>query len=88
MDAWTANNQVSFGIMLRGNVWDNQFGAYSGDYVAVGALDQEMKTFHKSQNTSLQKLGYVFDNVNRPAQGENYELSIKKDRKSVYCPHR
>lgn len=78
VDAWTANNQVSFGIMLRGNVWDNQFGAYSGDYVAVGALDQEMKTFHKSQNTSLQKLGYVFDNVNRPAQGENYELSIKK----------
>lgn len=25
VDAWTANNQVSFGIMLRGNVWDNQF---------------------------------------------------------------
>lgn len=78
MDAWTANNQVSFGIMLRGNVWHNQFGAYSGDYVAVGALDQEMKAFHKLQNTSLQKLGYVFDNTNRPAQGENYELSIKK----------
>lgn len=78
VDAWTANNQVSFGIMLRGNVWNNQFGAYSGDYVAVGALDQEMKAFHKLQNTSLQKLGYVFDNANRPAQGENYELSIKK----------
>ncbi|MFX3633927.1 MAG: bacterial Ig-like domain-containing protein [Candidatus Pristimantibacillus sp.] len=75
VDAWTANNQVSFGIMLRGNVWENQFGAYTGDYVAVGALDQEMKALHKLQGGSLQKTAYT---ANRPAPGEEYELSIKK----------
>ncbi len=77
VDTWAANNQVSFGIMLRSNVWDNQFGAYSGDYVAAGALDQEMKAFHKLEKGTLQRLG--FEAANRPAQGEEYDLSIKKN---------
>lgn len=77
VDAWTANNQVSFGIMLRSNVWDNQSGAYTGDFTAVGALDQEMKAFYK-QGGSLQKAGYSFDTAVKPAAGEDYDLSIKK----------
>lgn len=78
VEAWTANNQVSFGIMLRSNVWDNQSGAYTGDYAAVGALDQEMKAFYKLQDGSLQKTEYLFDTASRPAAGEEYELSIQK----------
>ncbi len=78
VDTWTANNQVSFGIMLRSNVWDNQSGAYTGNFAAIGALDQEMKAFYKPQGGSLQKTGYTFDTANRPAPGEDYELSIKK----------
>lgn len=78
VDAWTANNQVSFGLMLRGNVWDNQSGAYTGDFTAVGALDQEMKAFYKSGGGSLQKTGYLFDTAGKPAAGEDYDLSIRK----------
>ncbi|KUP25980.1 bacterial Ig-like domain-containing protein [Paenibacillus sp. DMB5] len=77
VDAWTANNQVSFGIMLRSNVWDNQSGAYTGDFTALGALDQEMKAFYK-QGGSLQKTGYLFDTAGKPAAGEDYDLSIRK----------
>ncbi|WP_435923010.1 bacterial Ig-like domain-containing protein [Paenibacillus sp. DYY-L-2] len=77
VDAWTAHNQVSFGLMLRGNVWDNEHGAYSGDYAALGAADQEMKALHKSLGGSLQKTD-IFASANRPAIGEDYPLSIKK----------
>lgn len=78
VDAWTANNQVSFGMMLRSNVWDNQSGAYTGDFTAVGALDQEMKAFYKSNGGSLQKTGYLFESATKPAAGEDYDLSIRK----------
>lgn len=78
VDAWSANNQVSFGIMLRSNVWENQFGAYTGEYAAVGALDQEMKAFYKSQGGILEKTGHLFNASSKPAPGQDYELSIKK----------
>lgn len=78
VDAWTAHNQVSFGLMLRSNVLDNENdGAFTGDYVAAGALDQKMKALHKSQAGGLQKIE-AFASAASPAPGEEYRLSIKK----------
>lgn len=78
VDAWTANNQVSFGLMLRGNVLDNESAStFTGNYVAAGALDQKMKALHKSQGGSLQKTE-GFASASSPAPGEEYRLSIKK----------
>ncbi|GAA0136305.1 hypothetical protein YSY43_31460 [Paenibacillus sp. YSY-4.3] len=78
VDAWTANNQVSFGLMLRSNVLDNENdGTFTGDYVAAGALDQKMKALHKSQGGGLQKIE-AFTSAASPAPGEEYRLSIKK----------
>lgn len=78
VDAWTAHNQVSFGLMLRNNVLDNEsVGTFTGDYVAVGALDQKMKALNKSQGSGLQKTD-AFASAASPAPGEEYRLSIKK----------
>ncbi|SDZ46829.1 Ig-like domain (group 3) [Evansella caseinilytica] len=79
VDDWTANNQVSFGLMLRGNVLDNENqGAFTGDYVAVGALDQQMKGFFKYENSNIQKDGLVFPETASPAADQEYDLSIQK----------
>ncbi|MFA9560575.1 bacterial Ig-like domain-containing protein [Evansella sp. AB-rgal1] len=79
VNAWTANNQVSFGIMLRGNVLENENqGTFTGDYVAVGALDQVMKGFYKYSDSGLQKNNHTFPNTSVPAAEETYELSIQK----------
>lgn len=78
VDSWTANNQVSFGLMLRGNILDNQnVGTFTGDYVAVGGLDQVIKGFYKYEGENIQKDGFVFDQ-NVPSQSEVYDLSIQK----------
>jgi hypothetical protein len=79
VDAWTANNQVSFGLMLRGNVLDNQNdGKFTGDYVAVGALDQQMKGFYKYEDSSIQKDGIGFSEAVAPAAEQEYNFSIQK----------
>ncbi|TCK88013.1 Ig-like protein group 3 [Natranaerovirga hydrolytica] len=78
VEDWTANNQVGFGIMLRGDVlYDISDGSHTSDYIAVGAIDQEMKGFFK-QGDSQQKNGYEFENALLPAPGEEYELSLQK----------
>ncbi|MFC0560093.1 bacterial Ig-like domain-containing protein [Halalkalibacter alkalisediminis] len=78
VDAWTANNQVSFGLMLRGNVLENvNQGTFTGDYVAVGALDQQMKGFYKHASSGIQKDGLGFEAI-APAADQEYELSIQK----------
>ncbi|GAE35960.1 bacterial Ig-like domain-containing protein [Halalkalibacter akibai] len=78
VDAWTANNQVSFGLMLRGNVLENKNDSgFTGDYVAVGALDQTMKGFYKHEATSIVKDGLLFDAA-APAADQVYDLSIQK----------
>lgn len=78
VDAWTSNNQVSFGIMLRDEVAMNVSASVYGktDYVAAGALDQAMKGFTRLGGTQ----GKVsFANAPAaPATGLTYELSIKK----------
>jgi hypothetical protein len=78
VDEWTANNQVSFGLMLRGNILDNvSDGSFTSDYVALGALDQVIKGFYKYEDSNVQKADYEFD-VNVPAPNETYDLSIQK----------
>lgn len=84
VDAWTANGQVSFGIMLRNQVYENVSDAvYStGEYVAVGALKQVMKGFHKEVDTAgsfdrLVDIGDFFE-ASKPDVGIKYSLSIKK----------
>lgn len=77
VDAWTANNQVSFGLMLRSNILENtNNGSFTGEYLAVGALDQMMKGFYKQD--ALVKDGFEFSNVVAPSAGQSYDLSIQK----------
>ncbi|WP_282937480.1 bacterial Ig-like domain-containing protein [Paenibacillus sp. RC67] len=75
---WTANSQVSFGIMLRSNVLDNENqSAFTGDYAAVGALDQKMEAFYKLQADKMPtKMEY--STAPLPAAGKVYDISIKK----------
>jgi hypothetical protein len=76
VDAWTANNQVAFGIMVRERILDNQSASFTSDYVAVGALDQAMKGFYKKGST-LVKSGYEFS-ADPPAANRTYELTLRK----------
>lgn len=70
-----ANNQVSFGIMLRDEVGEHKSSSgHESNYIAIGALDQTIKGFYKQD--SQMKLE-AFDN-NIPSEGSVYELSIKK----------
>jgi lipopolysaccharide export system protein LptA len=79
VDAWEANNQVSFGLMLRGEVLDNESGSHTSDYVALGALDQVIKGFYKYKpDTSIQKNNNIFNNEAPPTEGATYQLGIKK----------
>ncbi|WP_240689469.1 bacterial Ig-like domain-containing protein [Ammoniphilus sp. YIM 78166] len=75
--SWTPHNQVSFGIMLRNDVLDNTHlgSTYTGDYIAVGALDQQMKGFYKQGGTLVKGLDFE---AAPPAAGQEYRLSIKK----------
>gem|GEM_PF-186986 len=79
VDHWgAANNQVSFGLMLRSNILENEHagGSFTGNYAAAGALDQKMKAFYKSAGT-LVKNGMEFEAAS-PQTGESYQLRIKK----------
>lgn len=76
--AWTANSQVSFGVMLRSNVLENEYvSTFTGDYAAVGALDQKIEAFYKLQNEKMaKKLEYTTAAL--PAVGKVYDISVKK----------
>ncbi len=78
VEHFDANNQVSFGVMLRDDVHAYLHGIEYGvgDYVAVGALDQNMKSFTRLDG-ALTKVD--FDNViTPPSSGAVYELSVRK----------
>ncbi|MDX8046401.1 bacterial Ig-like domain-containing protein [Gracilibacillus sp. S3-1-1] len=76
VEHFDANNQVSFGLMLRDDIGENRNSAgHESNYVAVGGLDQEMKGFYKKD--SLIKLDMFSDNK-VPGMNEEYQLSIKK----------
>jgi pectate disaccharide-lyase len=69
-------NQKSFGIMLRDKVGINgSTSTQTANYVAVGALDTDMKGFYKKGTQS--KLT-PFANHVKPTANEIYDLSIKK----------
>ncbi|MBE1444736.1 bacterial Ig-like domain-containing protein [Paenibacillus sp. OAS669] len=79
VDEWKADNQVSFGIMLRSNIMETNTNnsTFTGEYVALGAYDQVMKGFYK-QGTSQVKTGFEFNKASAPAAGKTYNLSIRK----------
>lgn len=76
--------QSSFGIMLRSNVLENVSqgspNAFTGEYIAVGAIDQKVQGFYKSGSPTLTqvKTGYEFNKAAVPDAGVSYALSIKK----------
>lgn len=82
-----SKGQSSFGIMLRKNILMNENqgaisgvqSAFTGEYIAVGALDLNMKGFYKSGNPLAQvKTGYEFNTASPPSAGVSYALSLKK----------
>ncbi|MFC4401807.1 bacterial Ig-like domain-containing protein [Gracilibacillus xinjiangensis] len=71
-----ANNQVSFGLMLRDSIGEHQNSeGHESNYVAAGALDQKIKGFYKEG--SLTKLD-SFPTNKIPMKDEKYHLSIRK----------
>ncbi|MDG5787248.1 bacterial Ig-like domain-containing protein [Evansella sp. AB-P1] len=79
----TDNNQAAFGIMLRSNAvevhnrYPFEMDSFTGDYLALGGLRQEVRGFHKLADSNYvwpEELG--FDDL---VVGEEYDLSIRKD---------
>ncbi|MCK0472321.1 bacterial Ig-like domain-containing protein [Halalkalibacter sp. APA_J-10(15)] len=80
IDSWDANNQVSFGIMLRSNILENERdNHFTGDYLATGAIRQEMRSFYKYENDTLQTPDELTFTANTPAPDEPYDLHLRKD---------
>ncbi|MFA9558131.1 bacterial Ig-like domain-containing protein [Evansella sp. AB-rgal1] len=85
VDSWTTDitdNQVAFGLMLRGDVLHNVNkgdGGHQGSYVAVGAVNQVMHGFYKNKGGSYGAGTRVkFDRAVAPAAGQEYDLRIQK----------
>ena len=79
VESWDDNGQVGFGLMLRSNVVENESlgNSFTGDYLAVGNVKQEMRGFYKYNHENFKhpeelKLG------DKPQLGEQYHLAIKK----------
>ncbi|WP_209974139.1 bacterial Ig-like domain-containing protein [Lederbergia galactosidilytica] len=70
-----ANNQVSFGIMLRDEVGKHQDSSgHEANYVSIGTLDQSIKGFYK-QDTQKKLKAY---DEKIPVEGNQYNFKIKK----------
>ncbi|MFB4159654.1 bacterial Ig-like domain-containing protein [Geomicrobium sp. JSM 1781026] len=80
VEDWTPNNQVSFGIMVRDEILKNENDEhFTGDYLAVGALDQEMKGFYnKNDRSSIEKDHWSFDDSDPPHGNKEYSLALIK----------
>ncbi|WP_416147488.1 bacterial Ig-like domain-containing protein [Salipaludibacillus sp. HK11] len=79
VDSIDANNQVGFGIMLRSNILMNERdGNFTGDYVAVGGIRQDVRGFYKYADGGYQYPDELDFNTTVPASGEEYQLSIRK----------
>lgn len=82
VDAWTANDQVAFGLMLRSDVAVNVSGAVydDGSYLAVGAVEQAMKSYGKVREAKQERVAYA--EASAPAGGETYRLHIQRSGNS------
>ncbi|MGI2296704.1 bacterial Ig-like domain-containing protein [Paenibacillus sp. GXUN7292] len=70
-------NQKSFGFMLRSEVGEHGDSTkQSSNYVAVGALDTDMKAFY--QNNGVLTKGMPYSQANKPGANEVYQISLKK----------
>ncbi|MBM7573026.1 bacterial Ig-like domain-containing protein [Aquibacillus albus] len=79
-DSYSPDSQRAFGIMLLDETGEDSDGKNRHNYVAVGALDGDMRGFYSKDGYDgggLSKLDVFSDNV-PPATGESYDLSIKK----------
>lgn len=76
--SFDANNQVSFGMMLRDEIYEDLHGTEyaNGNHLSVGALDKTMKVFTR-QGTVLEKIE-LSQMSNMPENGSTYELKMKK----------
>ncbi len=78
VESFTANNQVSFGIMLRNNLLTST-DVKTGDYLAVGGIRQDIRGFYKQGATDFQYPDTLDFNVSDPAPAQEYDLTIRKD---------
>ncbi|GAE94845.1 hypothetical protein JCM21714_4040 [Gracilibacillus boraciitolerans JCM 21714] len=79
-DSYSPDSQRAFGLMVLDETGEDSDGKNSHNYVAVGALDEDMRGFYSKDGYDgggLTKLDIFSDNV-PPATGESYDLSIKK----------
>jgi pectate disaccharide-lyase len=78
VNSWNSDNQVAFGIMLRSNVLENiNDSAFTGDYVAIGNIRNEMRGFYKYKDQNYERPSELaFGGA--PAVDHEYELGIKK----------
>lgn len=78
------NNQVSFGLMLRNTIGENESTAgHNSNLVAVGALNQKLQAFYRtgvsSETDSEAKLATPVTLIDSlPKAGDNYILKITK----------
>lgn len=78
IDSIHANDQVGFGIMLRGNLL-NSTEVITGDYLALGGIKQSIKGFYKYKDSSSTYPAELDFNENKPITSEEYTLKIRKD---------
>ncbi|QZT33783.1 bacterial Ig-like domain-containing protein [Caldalkalibacillus thermarum TA2.A1] len=77
-------NQKSFGLMLRDQVGEHgDSSVQTSNYVAVGALDLEMKAFYKQGDEDRYRFD-AFAGNNVPMAGEVYQLSIRKSGNTYF----
>lgn len=72
-----ANNQVSFGLMVTNEVGENYTSSGKDTkYIAVGALDQELKAFYQNGDGDRTRLDAFSSRP--PSSNEEYTLSLQK----------
>ncbi|WP_335422205.1 bacterial Ig-like domain-containing protein [Bacillus sp. JJ1566] len=78
VDSFDANNQVSFGVMLRSNLLIST-EIKTGDYLAVGGIRQDIRGFFKEGSESYKYPDELDFTANNPAPGEEYILKLRKE---------
>ena len=78
VESFETNNQVGFGIMLRGNLLTST-DVKTGDYLAVGGIKQDIRGFYKYSSASSVYPDELDFTANNPAPGEEYTLKVRKE---------
>lgn len=82
VDSFVSNGQVSFGLMLRDGILENQSqGGNLAGYTTIGALGTVIQAFYKEQGSSNVKIPFSSNspvNVDPTTPLQQYNLSIIK----------